>query len=435
MKKSLLYLAYFCLLAISLPAQTPLTKIKLPFSDDTEVFSFTDEDGVTLLFRENGEARLYLLTHDLKVKASYEVFDLPTGIGLQEVGFTNHSESISLYYWEESIDAYRVLSIRKEDGSTSRHSFQIGRERKGHLYWGSFTYNGMLHILRMPRNSQVIRICRFQGEDEFSTNEYEVDRKDFLEKTEYKLNRIENPADLKLHETYLPGKLYQYGEMVHLSLEEGDSTLLVSINLHTGAKEERAYECPIFLFGEEESSKIKTNSMILNQYLYQVAANRDSLSLAIRDLKQGNLINEYRYGKEDFIDIRHGEMEFVESTGKSYPLRDTKELLVQIDDAEHLSITAKPENDTNLVSLTVGAVQISSIVGVSGVVLDEKIDVAFFRSVLDTWRFEPHPGPLAEVSDRRAWMSNLPGKTHWKAKGKSFWGYYDTNLGEYVIGN
>ena len=411
---------------------TPLSKIEVPFNQDTEVFSFTDNDGVTLLFRENGEARLYLLNHDLSVRSSYIVRDLPQNQDLKELGFTNNEDGLSMYYWNEETDTYHSVYIQKDNGNVSPGSFQVGRTRKGNLYWGSFTYNGMLHILRMPRNSQMIRICRFEGGEEFSAEEYKVSKRDFLEKTEDRLSRVETHPNLGLRDTYLPGKLYQYGEMVYLSLDENDSTFVVRINLGKGSKSEAAFPGPGFNPGEEQEIEIKSNSMIINQHLFQVSANKDSLFLQVRNMENGKILKNYRYGTNEMIDIRQGEMEYIDDSGKSYLIKNTEELLVQIADANYMAVCAIPDETYSTVSLTVGAVQVSSVVGVSGIVLAEKVKTAHFRTLLDTYRFEPYPGPLAEVSDR---FAQLPGKTHWTYQGKSFWGYYDAKNKAYLIGN
>ncbi|RMG60455.1 MAG: hypothetical protein D6722_20910, partial [Bacteroidetes bacterium] len=318
----------FLFLALTAQAQDPyrpLVRVDMPLSEEAEVYSFAGPDGATLFFREGSQARILLLDADLKVVRNLEVYDLPSQEEMELLGFTEAPEAIHLVYRSWVADAYYVVTVDRYDGRTQEHPISMGRLReRTHVYWGTFTYEGTLHILRMPRDSRSLRLCRFEGGDNFNIEEFALEKEDFLEKTQYALTRIDPEEVPELGDTYPLGKMYHSGTNLYLTLEEPMSTYVVAIDLLNGEKEEFSLPTPSFVPGPQQSISFKTNSIILGHTLFQVAAGADSLKLYIRDLQSRELLQRYEYGPEDALDLAAGPPQRQDAEGQGQPLEGTR---------------------------------------------------------------------------------------------------------------
>ncbi|MEZ4777519.1 MAG: hypothetical protein R3D00_30360 [Bacteroidia bacterium] len=427
------FLSYFLLLA-AYPVFgqnfQPLAQIPVPLSGSAEVYAFSDENGITLLFKEGTEAQLYLLDLNFKVKQNYTLYDLPAEGRLQRVGFTNLPDQLNIYYWSEDSDEYQVYAISKSEGTAKTMNFDVGRVRKGLIYWGTFTFDGVLHILRMPRNTNTIRICRFEGEDNFDTREFSIDKADFLEKTDYELTRIEQPEELSLTDVYLPGKMYHYGESVFLTLDEPGFTYLVSINLRTGQKLEQNITGP----GFAQLSSWKSNSAFLGNYLYQLAASEDSLKLQIMDVRGGQIVRSYAFGAEDDLAIQTGGITLMDELGNEKSIFRTADFLQEVARTDYLAILAQNSPEAPMTELCMGGVKPTQVRGVSGVVLDESYRSVFFRSVLSQPAFLPVSAPLASSNRRPTFPGGEAHFVRGAYRGQIFRGYYDPRAKAFKIG-
>lgn len=429
-------LLLFVLLSLSFSslAQSfrPLVQLDIQPTESTEVYAFSGPEGMTLLFKEGRQAQLFILNHQFEVQNQFPVYGLPEGNSLRQLGFTNQEKELHIYYWSEDLDEYEVYSISKDNGTSSNGKFDLGRTRKGHVYWGTFTYEGILHILRMPRSGNTIRLCRFEGGNNFSTEDFNINKPDFFEKTNFELSRIENPEEVLLTENYLPGKMYHYGDMVYLTLEEAESTYLVSIDLLNLNKTERSYSVPLSL--PEDRSVLRSNSMVLGQELFQVAASQDSVALLIRNISTGRVMNSFRYGKDETIGIQTGNIIATNQEGDQVVVYSTRDLLSDITASSYIAINAREVPDNSEIELCIGSVQPSSIKGISGIVLDESYETTFFRSILRKPSFQPISAPIASVDRKRIFPNSEPHSIKWRHQGKTFKGYYDRRKGKFILG-
>lgn len=408
----------------------PLTQIQVPLSDFAEVYSFSDDNGITLLFKEGTEAQLYLLDRNFQVKQNYTLYDLPSEGSLKKVGFTNLPDQLNIYYWAEDSDEYKVYAISKSAGTAQTLTFDVGRVRKGLIYWGTFTYDGVLHILRMPRNTNSIRICRFEGENNFDTREFSLDKADFLEKTDYELTRIEQPEELGITDVYLPGKMYHFGESVYLTLDEPGYTYLVSINLRTGQKTEQNIVGP----GFAQTPSWKSNSAFLDNHLYQLAVSEDSLKLQITDVSGNQIVRSYAFGSEDDFVIQTGGMKMQDERGNEQSIFRTSDFLQEVSGSDYLAILAQNSLETQATELCMGGVKPLQVRGVSGLVLEETYRSVFFRSVLSEPGYLPVSAPLASSNRRPTFPRGEAHFVRGTFRGQIFRGYYDPRTKAFTIG-
>ena len=417
----------------------PLVRVDVPLSPEAEVYAFSGPDGATLFFREGQQARILLLDAQLQVVRNLEVYDLPGEQEMELLGFTEDPTALHLVYRSWQADAYYVVSVDRYDGQARAHPIDMGRLReRTHVYWGTFTYEGTLHILRMPRDSRTLRLCRFEGGSNFSIAEFSLDKADFLEKTQYALTRVDPAEDPQLGDTYPAGKMYHSGTHLYLTLEEPLTTYVVAIDLATGAKQEYNLPAPGFVPQPGATISYKNNSIILGQTLFQVAAGADSLKLHIRDLRTQAIVQAYQYGPEDRLDLAQGPPQRQDDQGQGQPLPDTRTFLAELQAAPFLALTAHAVADTAL-TLTLGAVRPVQVRGVTGMVLEERTQTTFITSLLHQGDYRPLAPAALDMAVQRqpvpAYQGQplrvrLPG---WQ--GRTWQGYYDARTGQYVLGH
>lgn len=415
---------------------SPLLQLERPLTDDAQVFSFTDESGITLLFKEKTEARIFLLDTDFNLVNSFEVTDLPEEDEMYLLGFTNREDALHICYLSRIDYEYKVVSIQKNNGYAEMHNLDAGRTRPENIYWGTFTHEGTLHILRMPKNSGMIRLSKFEGSKQFYTLEYPVKKSDFFEKTKYKLTRVNHDVANEISDTYPIGKMYVEEDRVYMTLEETDSTHIISLDLTSGQMDEMALISPSFAFSEDYVVSYKTNSLIYNGNLFQVAANQDSIKISIRSLDTQQQLQGYAYGKFDEIDICQDSLIQITDSGEKWNLSNTEELLNLIDEAPHIALSIQPLSDTT-VEMCVGGVKPTQTRGVSGIILEEKAQTTYFKSFLDINDFASVSPPSILAGrrilphHRRMRKRKLPTKFEWNDV--QYEGYYDSRAMRYVI--
>lgn len=416
----------------------PLVRVDVPLSETAEVYSFTGVEGATLFFREGRQARILLLDADLRVVRNLEVYDLPGEAEMDLLGFTEDPAALHLVYrsWDE--DAYYVVSVDRYDGQARTQAIDMGRLReRTHVYWGTFTYAGSLHILRMPRDSRTLRLCRFEGGSDFSTAEFTLDKADFLEKTGYALTRIDPDEGPELGDTYPAGKMYHSGNTLYLTLEEPLHTYVVAIDLLTGSKVEYNLPAPGFNLGPSQSISYKSNSIVLGHTLFQVAAGADSLKLYIRDLPSQRIRQAYAYGVGDEIDLAFGPAQQTDESGQVAPLPHSRAYMEALLAAPYLALTATALADT-AVELLIGGVRPVQVRGVTGMVLEERTQATYISSRLHIGDYRPLPPlPVDMVVQRqpRPAYLNQPQRTRMQWQGRTWHGYYDARTGQFVLGH
>ncbi len=423
---------FFCLLLlwfsagslIAQPQQT-LSEISTELSPQTQAYSFVDETGVTLLFREPTQTRLFLLDAQMQLTQSYTL-DFVADPAQEILGFTNRPEALYLYFREPNEDAYLVQTIFKGDGHTENARLDL-RENRSYLHSGAFTYQGTLHILRMPRNSASLRLCKFESGGIVATEEINLKRKDFGEKVNYQLTSISPDSSLELSDTYFAGKMYQYGPFLYLTLDEAGSTYVVSRHLTTQRQFEQSYPAPRFA----EGISFKSNSLLWQDLLLQFASSADSLKLQIRDLRSGAIMKAYQYGKADRLDLMNGSILHQTPAGGVSAVPDLEGFLALAEAAPYVGIAARNLPDSLLIFVA-GAIRPVQERGVSGIVLGEKYEQVWFESQFDLISLSP---ALPLASSPRWPGRPLPRvmETQFQFQGKKFQGYYDPRTQRYKI--
>lgn len=434
-KRSLMHILRYLFLsfgmaaiALSLPAQVqPLTEISTELGSNAKAYSFTDDQGVTLLFQEKGQARIFLLDPEMQLRQSYTLDNLPKNPNLHPLGFTNKANALHFYYLDLSTGEYQAYSVSKRDGSSEQYRLDL-RERRAHLHAGAFTYQGTLHIVRMPRNSNIIRVCKFEDGGQFETEEITLERIDFVEKVDYQLSTIHPDSTIELAHTWQAGKMYQYGPYLYLSLDEADQTYIVEVDLPSGRQAERSFPSPKL---GDNPNHYKSNSLLWQDLLIQFATSEDSLKVQIRDLRSGGIMSQYAYGSDERVQISSGKILHQPLVGNLEVVNSTEEFLSYCADAPNVAVAARSLPDSLLIFVA-GAVRPVQERGLSGIVLSERYETIWFETQLDLISLSPAL-PLASSPRWRKRPQPKPQEMDFTFNNKKYRGYYDQRSGSYKI--
>lgn len=433
-KRSLMHMLRYLLsllllgsLALLQAQQNPLLEIETQLGRNTKAYSFTDEQGVTLLFQERGQARIFLLDRNMQLRQSYTLSDLPQNPNLHPLGFTNQADALHFFYLDLRSGEYQAYSVSKQDGSADSYRVDL-RERRAHLHAGAFTYQGTLHIVRMPRNSNVVRVCKFEDGGQFETEEITLKRTDFAEKVDYQLSTIHPDSTIELAHTWQAGKMYQYGPYLYLTLDEADQTYVVEVDLPGGRQSERSFASPKL---GDNPNHYKTNSLLWQDLLIQFATSEDSLKVQIRDLRSGGIMSQYAYGRDEKLQIASGQILHQPLAGNAKVVDNTAEFLSYCADAPNLAVAARSLPDSLLVFVA-GAVRPVQERGLSGIVLSERYETVWFETQLDLISLSPAL-PLASSPRWRQRPQPKPQALNFSFNNKKYQGYYDPRSGRYKI--
>ncbi|MEM7660045.1 MAG: hypothetical protein AAF399_28300, partial [Bacteroidota bacterium] len=280
-----------CLLPLSASAQA-LLELPAPRSSETQVFSYPNEQGLTLLFWEGNRAEVFVINAQWEVQRQLSLSDLPSPASHDFLGATDQVDALHLCYQEQTTGQYEVVSVDKTEGETNWYAIDMGRLARRNVFWGTFTYEGVLHVLRMPRGSTSIRLCRFEGGKRFETLEFDIETSGFLERADYQFLPMLADTSQSLAQSWQLAKLYQEGTQMYLSLDISGETQVVVLDLNKGEKREYQFATPLFPADRDEIFAHKSNSYIAGNYLYQLAAYQDSFALRTYSLLDGQLVEE-----------------------------------------------------------------------------------------------------------------------------------------------
>ncbi|MCI4666897.1 MAG: hypothetical protein MRZ79_01960 [Bacteroidia bacterium] len=395
-----------------------------------EISMFTGASGGLVFVKEGNNGLVLKLDEGLKVEKRFEVFDLPKEETHQRLGFTYKDGLLFIAYLNQETQAYEVLSILSDSEGTNFSSIDMSRLSSGSVFWGTFTYEGILHIVRLPKGQSSIRLCKFEGGQEFSAEEFNIENEQFIERLRDNLTRIDQENPPNMERTYLPGKLYHFDDQLYLTLDEATQTNIVHIDLRTGIKEE--FSLPMKAFADSLS---KTNSLIIEGKIFQLAMSRDSLNLSIKDISTRNELHTYTYTSTEEWDIQLWKAEKALSDGKIIPFTSHQDFFADVYEMPYLAIGANIQADS-MIEFKLGGVNPQITKGVTGIVLDEAYDLAYLPSFIETQKEEfPQALPKLLASNRfgASAFENMPHFKSFFLNGKPYIGYYDKAKGGYYI--
>jgi hypothetical protein len=394
----------------------------------SEVYAFSNARGVLLLFQEGAEAEIFHLDERLQLIDRFQLTDLPPSDQVDQLGFTYREGQLNIIYRDKGSDEVQVLQVLPETGSTQMFRMNMADLFRGSTQWANFTYQGALHMIRLPRSGDQIRLCRFEGGRDFHTEIFDLQRLSLDREVQDLMVRIDSSNRHQLDQTYSPAKLYLQGNQLYLTHDQAGGTTVAQIDLDSNQKEEYHLPTP--------TEQGRSNSLLADLNLYQLAATSDSLYFRIYDLTSLRPLTTFAYTNADPLELRTGPVVIRHPAGQSQDEWPLAEVLARWSEAPHLALAMQPVG-RDLVRLSLGAVWPMRNHGLTGIVIDEKSQSVSFPSLIDLRTLVPTADQLPALVAKdfppdRLRQGAMP--ITFAINGRRYWGYFDPASGEYVVG-
>lgn len=298
---------------------------ELLFERDINLSSvFRDKRESLPIINSDSSLTLFLLDHDdivgLRFSKDFKLIDSIIveridGKNNLLVGHSADKQSYNLFFANKNRSQFTIKNIDFEN-KTSR-IMPLKLEFKKEKYLEAFSYNGKFYVLTVRKMSSVLNIFEFDGKVNLNKrvvdlSEYEFARKGYFHlydifldeevfpKQVLKITKIEshnpNPLDIASAEN----KLYCFNGNLLLTVDnEDDNTKLISIDLNYFSSEvvfiDQGY------IKNDDNSKTKSNSYLVDNILYQIRASKEELFLRGYSLMTKSLVFEQRVSSGEEI--------------------------------------------------------------------------------------------------------------------------------------
>ena len=426
----------FCLLLLGLNLSIlvaqqirELTRLETQLPPDAEVFAFSNSRGVLLLFQEGNTAQVYQLTPSLKVVNQFVVSDLPESRDFDRIGFTYRDGKLSICYLERTTQEVQVLEVWPEDAYTELFRIDEAEMARGDLQWGTFTHEGILHMIRAPRGGEEIRISKYEGGGAFSSQTYPVPQT-FIESLSGQVVRIDSSNQGSLDQTYAPAKMYLQAGLLTLTADQATGTDFLQLDL---ASDEATYQRFAYPLGTTLG-----NSIFDGERLLQFALSPDSVHVWASDIYGGYQTAEFTYEAQQDWPLRGENSAKAEDEGGSYYVDYTcEELHAAWLEAAHIGLgLAYPE--PGILALTLGSITPSRERGLTGEVIQESAQTLGFSTYLSAFNLKPLYAPEGMVATKRFPPEEIrrqPQMLTFSIGDDAFWGYYEAETGSFILGD
>lgn len=401
-----------------------LTRLDADLPPNAEAYAFSNERGALLLFQEGSQAQLLLLNPQLEVVRNFTVTDLPAPADFDRLGFTFQGGQLSICYRERGTGLLQVIQVNPEAGETE--VFRLQDQLAGDLNWGTFTHEGILHMVRVPRFGNEIRLCRFEGGGEFNAFAYPVPQ-GFTEQLAGGVQRLDSSNRAQLSTTYWPAKMYLYDGQLYLTREDSGYTEVMHIDLATREAQFHEHHLP-------DGTRL-SNSLLLDDRLFQLGMSADSLFFGVSQVGDSLPLSQYRYHRAGLWRLREGPVVQRDPTGNQYLDLSSAEVSAAWDDAPHLALALTAQEEDRYL-LACGAVWPQRERGLSGAVIHEQTRSLAFQSFLDIYSLQPVGPPAELIATNRfppEYFQRAPLSLSFQLQQQRYWGYYDRQTGKFVL--
>jgi len=346
--------------------------LKSVFKDKRESLPIVNNDKqeILLFLLDNAEIK------GLRFNMNYELTDdftteKPINKYKVLLGHSANNEEYHLFFTNKKKNEFFVKSI----SITNKKSIgkQIPLKFKDERFLETISYNNKFYLLSIFKRSSKIKIYVFEGNNIASTevldfSEYKFSNTGYSKLFDVLLSENNSPfqLNLKIHKidnsnpnpldlTTKENKMYYYNNKIYLALDNNlENTKLITISL-------KDYSSKVDFFNQMnidygDSYRIKSNSYLFLDNLYQVKGCKNELCFRIIDMESDSTIKEYRVKENEEISFRNTPLmqeggTTIFTQGSEKELSKTKQVLRKIS-ASDIGITARLSD--NNVELTIG---------------------------------------------------------------------------------
>ncbi|MDX1906664.1 MAG: hypothetical protein SF053_06480 [Bacteroidia bacterium] len=416
MNKSYLGILLLCLVWQRLTAQ-PVFQTVMPLSDGATSWSVVHPDGVALLLADGGEARLFLLSPDMSVQASWRVQGLPRPEEMQMLGMTVSDQEVSLYFRSGDGEAWQAMVVRKETGSSSQVVLDPALLRGRSAYWGTVTQGGRLHVLRIPPEGRGLRLCRFEGGQALRTLDMPVRRWDILQRYQQRLVQVVPDEVPSLAAVASPAKLYPGEGYVRITLDAPDSTHILEIDLTLGQIQEYAIAMP------QTATAVRYHTFLHGDWLIQAVLGTDSVIVALHHLRTGRSAGTLALGRGSVL---AASLYQTDESGETRSLSDIGSWMDLALLAPGWAVSVRSGPDSAGYELLLGGLTPVQVRGATGLVLETQYREVVLSCQMQGGSLQPAGLPLAAGRQPvSVFRTKKPARTVFTWQGRQYVGFYD----------
>jgi hypothetical protein len=365
LRTRLALLACCCALAAHAQPRTPLLYLDLPFGQPVMRWASDEAGQMHLLFQEGSEAVLYTLDPlTIEVAARRTFGGLPPAAQL--LALTVQRDSCWIYHLSpEGTVQVQALPLRQRNPRL--HALPEARLGGRSAYWGSFTYQGQLHVLRLLKGGDRVRICRFGHGSTFYIQEYPVRQPQLLAGLEAGMQQIDLAAPPALEASWRPNKVILDGDQLRLCADGPDSVHLAAIDLNAGTLTESAYAMP--LAGARSASDLRAG------HLFLYSQTPDSIAIRGISLQHGAEVLDWRWKPGDGAPVL---LTSVAEDGTREPAAAADAWLRESMALPNAAIAVQPQERGGW-EIAAGGIEPLITTGLAGVVVDERYRLQVLR--------------------------------------------------------
>jgi len=322
---------------------------------------------IQMFLLDNKEIRGLTFNMDYILKDSFTTFR-PKGKFNILLGNTYHDKNYTLFFTNENKTKFSVKSINIINKQSKFKELDL--KLKGEEFLESISYNNKLYIITIKRKSSKLYIYEFVDDQTGVKKEIDLSKERFSKsfktlfyvlfhtnsalKEKIVLNKIDHKNPNSIDLVSFPNKIYCYNNTIYITMDVYDEyTKVISIDL-TNFKS-NVIDYPFAEVDCAYDLGIRSNSYLFENNIYQISGCKKELYFSIADIKNGSKYKEWRYKKDDAIDLKNTPL--IQLGGAFHKnenykeLDETKQILKKIEDGNIGISVYKPKED---IEVTIG---------------------------------------------------------------------------------
>ncbi len=415
MKRKILPFIFSFLLAATGYSQKILSiqeiKLETLFFNKTESYPIIDNKngGMALFLLNYNKINANLFDKDYKIAAT---FTLKKNVDFKNLIGSNQKEGKYNLFFTDSYQGKiysTTIDIQNRLTASITHPIKLGKEK----FLEGLSYKNKFYVLTVTKKTSLLKIYVFEGTEIVQINELDFSSFKFSNNADNKLyhalkdseksfigalkirkidNTVPNPLEFTTHEN----KLYCYDNKIFITLDhENDATRIITINLKDFSQEINTYKHWFVNCGE--ILKVKSNSFLYKDILYQVKGCKNELYFAIYNLSTHTLVKDFRINKNEEIYFKNSPLIQEGNIVTDRELNKTKQILRKI---KHSDMGVAVYQLKDGLEVTIGGYKESEMLagfssgGISVYVTYKNTRATYFKSLFDSNTFEHIEGVI-----------------------------------------
>ena len=320
MKKLTLLLCF--LLTIISFGQDTIASDSTYFNPDFDVkpMAVTDHNNnIFLFFLRNGDGPTVVLKYDKDYNLLVKKIITRKNYGYSKIrGYgLDEANKIHLYFTNSTSKNLLIQSL-DENGDSSETKITLDIE--GEKIIDGFTINNIFHLLAYTKGTSEINRYSFNGanyektiynlfKNELCNNaENSVcNLKHLFNKREIQFISDEVPATISQTENKL--KIYPTTDKIQITSDYSvGTTQLITLSLSDNTFELSSYPYPNGYNNFKIKTRIKSNSFLYKDFIFQILASKKQCILFIKSLSNNTVLKTYSFTEEENINFKNSEI-------------------------------------------------------------------------------------------------------------------------------